>query len=255
MSAAIFIAAYLAAAAPAAQTVISSIDLTGPFHTRTHWTFTATQGAEVDDPILMDGKVPGVVTLCLSRDAGRNCHANVTGAFPRTGAGDPYAQSHFLLEARVEPDAARPVLLVRTGTVYGANGDEGVRTQLLTYDRAKDAFTVAYDRVTGHNNNQEVRYMTSGPLHGDVVSAEPTEDKPFGYWVTVDRLTEAGVYRQVLRYRSATHYGDGNPLAVIDAEMPNIERRLGKWRPGQPLPLPAKGCARPHLVKTVLWCE
>ena len=31
---------------------------------------------------------------------------------------------------------------------------------------------------------------------------------------------------------------DGNPPAVIDSEMPNIEERLGLWRPGQRLPTP-----------------
>jgi hypothetical protein len=72
--------------------------------------------------------------------------------------------------------------------------------------------------------------------------------------VVVSRL-DGSAYRQILRFRSATHYGDGNPLAVIDAEMPNIEKRLGLWHAGQPLPLPAKGCAKPHLVKSVLWCE
>ncbi len=27
-------------------------------------------------------------------------------------------------------------------------------------------------------------------------------------------------YHQIMRYRSATRYGDGNPLAVIDCECP-----------------------------------
>jgi hypothetical protein len=31
-----------------------------------------------------------------------------------------------------------------------------------------------------------------------------------------------------LRYRSVTRYGDGNPVPVIDAEMPNILRHLGR---------------------------
>jgi hypothetical protein len=67
-------------------------------------------------------------------------------------------------------------------------------------------------------------------------------------------LTPGYHYRQVLRYRSATQYGDGNPLAVIDSEMPNILRRLGMWRAGQPLPAP-RGCKRPHLIKDALWCS
>lgn len=258
MSAALVIAAYLAATPSSGETVISSLDLQGPFHTRSHWVFTARQGPEVEDPVYGDGnKVPGAVTLCLSRNAGKTCDPAVTGAFPNAEAGDIYAESHFLLDVRVEQAGAsgRPVLLVRTGKLLTMNGDQGVRTQLLTYDRVNDAFSMAYDHATGHNNNQEVRYLTSGRLMGDVISVEPTDDRPYGYWVTVNRLDDGGVYRQILRFRSATHYGDGNPLAVIDAEMPNIEKRLGVWRAGQPLPLPAGKCAKPHLVKTVLWCQ
>jgi hypothetical protein len=62
----------------------------------------------------------------------------------------------------------------------------------------------------------------------------------------------------VLRYRSATLYNDGNPLAVIESEMPNIERRLGLWKPGQ-RPYPNFGsndkpCLRPDAMSSRLWC-
>ncbi|MDG6719271.1 hypothetical protein QCE92_13960, partial [Staphylococcus aureus] len=51
-----------------------------------------------------------------------------------------------------------------------------------------------------------------------------------------------------------TGYGDGNPLAVIDSEMPETLRRLKLWQPGSPLPLPEHPCPRPRLVAQVLWC-
>ena len=73
----------------------------------------------------------------------------------------------------------------------------------------------------------------------------------------VERFTPANAYRRVLRYRSATRYADGNSLGVIDSEMPNIEQRLGLWKPGSPLPLPmggAKACPKPHLKLGALWC-
>jgi hypothetical protein len=107
----------------------------------------------------------------------------------------------------------------------------------------------------GSNNNEEVRYVASGPLKGAIVSAEPTTDRPYDYWIIVNHLTPDYRYKQALRYRSATLYNDGNPLAVIDSEMPNILRRLGLWRSGQPLPLPKSGCAKPRLVKSELWCS
>jgi hypothetical protein len=74
-----------------------------------------------------------------------------------------------------------------------------------------------------------------------VIAAEPTDDAPYAYWIAVSRLG-AGGYAQALRYRSATRYGDGNPLSVIDSEMPNILQRLGLWRSGSPPPLPAEPC-------------
>ncbi len=97
-----------------------------------------------------------------------------------------------------------------------------------------------FAQSTGTNNNQEIRFVTEGPLNGSVITAEPQDHLPYGYWIVVKRLTPADAYRQVLRYRSATLYNDGNPLAVIDSEMPNIEERLGLWHPGQRLPTPVQ---------------
>jgi hypothetical protein len=84
---------------------------------------------------------------------------------------------------------------------------------------------------------------------------EPTQNAPFGYWVSVNALASNGAYQEILRYRSATTYGNGNPLAVIDSEMPNIQHRLGLWKPGAPLPIPADGCTKPRLVRMELWCQ
>ena len=97
--------------------------------------------------------------------------------------------------------------------------------------------------------------MASGPLTGSMISADPADRAPFGYWISVSKLTPAHGYRQVLHYLSATSYNDGNSLAVIDSEMPNIEKRLGLWHPGSPLPLPAGHCPRPQLKGMALWCS
>ena len=115
-----------------------------------------------------------------------------------------------------------------------------------------------FGKSTGHNNNEEIRFVTDGPLRGAIITAEPQGHRPYGFWVTVNQLNEAGAYHEVLRYRSATLYNDGNPLAVIDSEMPNIEHRLGLWRPGDPLPTPnqssGKPCLKPQLRHGELWC-
>ncbi len=155
---------------------------------------------------------------------------------------------------------AAPFLLIITGSLNSGDGDQIVATQLVAYDADHDAFRRVYEKSAGHNNNEEVRFVTEGLLRGSVITAEPQEHRPYGYWIAVNSLTATGAYRQVLRYRSATLYNDGNRLAVIDSEMPNIERQLGLWKPGQPIPTPspggnAKPCLRPTLRHTELWCD
>ncbi|MGA0601411.1 hypothetical protein ACO2Q3_11975 [Caulobacter sp. KR2-114] len=229
--------------------VISSLDLTGPFATRTPWRFVATQGPKVPDPNFDGETAPGAVSLCLARPSGGACVA------PLPNLTDAYWNAHNLDDARIVRAGATPLLWLRTSSLPGANGDQAVLYQLLAYRRAADRFEPVYALQTGRNNNQDARFVTRGPLAGAVISAEPTPNAPFGFWVTVSRLSPGGgAFRPVLRYRSATRYGDGNPLAVIDSEMPNILQRLGLWLPGQPLPLPAGPCPKPRLVKGALWC-
>jgi hypothetical protein len=154
---------------------------------------------------------------------------------------------------------AAPLLLIVTGSLNAGDGDQIVATQLVRYDRARDAFQRVYAKSTGQNNNEEIRFVTDGPLMGSVISAGPQAHLPYGYWIVVSRASATGVYRAVLRYRSATLYSDGNPLAVIDSEMPDIEERLGLWKPGAPLPAPrfasgGKPGRGPVLRHGELWC-
>lgn len=154
---------------------------------------------------------------------------------------------------RHRPIPAQPLLLVRLAGMHSGNGDQSVVTWLWRYDRTNDRFVPAYRRLVGHNNDQEVRYMAAGPLRGAVIAAGPTRDAPFGFLMMVDRLGPDGRYGQILRYRSAIRYNDGNSLAVIDSEMPAIEQRLRLRHPGQPMLHPA-ACPAPRLVKIELCC-
>ena len=254
---ALVLAGLMALPAPpvrAGDTVISSIDLTAPFKTRTPWRFTATQGAAVRDFFDDGGTDPGEIRLCLSHDGVGGCEPTLLGVLEWSG-GDPFAGPHFLKKAEIDPSGDGPLLLVQSANLPSGDGDYGVETVAFRYDARRDRFVVAYQHGSEHNQNGNVRYMAGGPLRGDFISVDATEDAPFGYWVVVNRAGAGGVYRPVLRYRSATHYGDGNPLAVIDSEMPNIEERLGLWHAGQPLPVPAGKCRDPHLVHGALWCR
>lgn len=256
-------------AAPEAATAPQGmqLDLTKAFHTRSAWRLVVTEGAVTKD--YGDSDAPGALTLCLHRGPAGPCvSAAVTPPplppppdAPKPDASTPAWEPHYLLAAKAvfpRGTAAAPFLLIVTGSLNSGDGDQIVATQLVAYDAGQDAFKRVYAASTGRNNNQEIRFVTEGPLRGSVITAEPQDHLPYGYWIRVNSLTSAGSYRQVLRYRSATLYNDGNPLAVIDSEMPNIERRLGLWKPGRPIPTPnlggGKACPKPTLRHTELWC-
>jgi hypothetical protein len=243
-------------ASPAAK-VVKEVDLAKPFATRTPWRLVATQDPPVADVPFPGETAPGVVRLCLKGDEGP-CRIAVKGLGSHPWTVSDFAEPNFLHDALIvypRGTSAPPLLLLRTASVLSGDGDQFVFTQLLAYRSAVDRFEPVYERETGHNNNQEVRFIATGPLTGDVIAVEPTSNAPYGFWITVSGLTPEYRYRQLLRYRSATRYNDRNPLAVIDSEMPNIQAHLGVWRPGAPPPLPARPCPKPHLVKMELWCS
>lgn len=237
--------------------VISDIDLSKPFSTREAWQFTATQGPSVAG--LYDEKEAGEIQLCLRMSPSASCDPQLLNEPGFTiSANDRFTQPHYLKAVKIvypQGAARQPLLFVKTGSLHSGNGGQTVLTQVLAYKNPQNRFVRIYQHVAGTNNNEEVRYIGSGRLKGDIISVEPTENAPYGYWVTVNALTPQYTYKTVLHYRSATHYGDRNPLAVIDSEMPNTQRRLGYWKPGMPLPLPPRGCPNPRLVHMELWCN
>ena len=233
----------------------TALDLSAPFHTRSPWQFVVTQGpAETD---YGGNPAPGLLTLCLTKQKAGPCVSKPIETIRPFDKGSLDWGPRYLEVAKVVYPQGTPLLEIVTASMHAGDGGQVVITQLLKYDRGKDAFEQVYVHDTGANNNEETRFVTVGTLKGDVISADPTNKAPYGYWIVVSRFTSAQTYQQVLRYRSATTYNDGNNLAVIDSEMPNIERRLGLWKLGQPLPLPAhraKPCEHPALKHMELWC-
>ncbi|MBN9216906.1 MAG: hypothetical protein J0I79_03030 [Mesorhizobium sp.] len=237
-------------------TVVKSMDLSQPFGAHSAWRFMAAQGPEVSDPPSgAEDKAPGTIHLCISADNGQSCRPDLNRLLAPSGEADVFSDPHYLDDARIVRFRGDDrLLLLRVASLHSANGDQRTATVALAYDRGKDAFAPVYEKQTGRNNNQEIRYVIDGPLQGAIISAEPTDDAPYAFWITINKREPDRRYQQVLRFRSATAYGDGNPLAVIDSEMPNIQKRLGLWHPGLPMPLPAGSCARPHLLHNALWC-
>ena len=252
-----FAVATVLAAQSTTSSVISNIDLSGPFSTREAWRFVATQGPPVDG--LFDEKEPGEIQLCLRGAPSAPCDPQLqTTLGDASKANEPYMQPHYLDTAKIvypRGSADQPLLFVRTSSLQSVNGNQRIATQMLGYEKSQNRFVRVYEYTTGRNHNEEVRYISSGKLMGDIISVDPTDNAPYGYWVTVNVLTPQYTYKTVLRYRSATHYRDNNPLLVIDSEMPNIEQRLGYWKSGMALPLPSGACPRPRLIRMELWCN
>jgi hypothetical protein len=239
------------------SSVISNIDLSGPFSTREAWRFIATQGPSIDG--LYDEKEPGQIQLCLRATPSAPCDPQLLNALDVTSsASQRFVQPHYLNAAKVvypRENTDQPLLFIQTASLHAGNGSQLVLTQVLAYENSQTRFMRIYEYTTGTNNNEEVRYISSGRLKGDILSVVPTENAPYGYWVVVNALTPHYSYKTVLRYRSATRYGDRNPLAVVDSEMPNIEQRLGFWKSGMALPFPSGPCPKPRLIRMELWCN
>ena len=150
------------------------------------------------------------------------------------------------------------MLLLKTTSLPCGDGCALISTYLLRYDREADRFVGVFANGTGRNMNERTTLLESGPLAGSIIVDLPTPNAPFGYFVTVYQQSATGPYVQRLRYRSKTHYNDGNPLSVIDSEMPEILRRLNLWKVGDTLPEPLErpaGCKSLELRRGVEWCR
>lgn len=234
---------------------ISHLDLTEPFATATQWTFVAVQDSH--SPTEMEERGP--ISVCFVKAALPDCSEKF---YKQTGNLDPWFEAPYhLFTGKVVyagPNKTMPLLFIEMCGAEGFNGNCGVATALYRYNKAADRFVRVFLNLTGRNNNEETRFVESGSLQGDVIVNYPTANAPYGYWMEVYRAKESGQYMQILRYRSRTHYADGNQLAVADSEMPEILQRLGFWRPGDELPVPPhmpRGCSQLYMRSGEEWCK
>ena len=236
--------------------VVSHIDLTEPFGTVAQWTFVAIQdgGQPIDD-----FEDHGPILLCLVKAASPDCAQHL---YQQVRSEMPWFDTPYHLFASsvvyANQNKSSPLLFLKVCGAVSGDGDCGIATALYTYDKINDRFIRVFLNLTGRNNNQATRFVESGPLQGDVIVDNPTENAPYTYWIEVYRAGDSGQYGQILRYRGHTGYSDGNPLAVADSEMPEILHRLGLWQPGDPLPAPAhlpQGCRHLFMRHGEEWCK
>jgi hypothetical protein len=245
--------------------VITHLDLTQTFQTKSRWSLVVAKQPDEESSVEDGGgNRIGAVSLCFVENDEPDCSEEMFLAKYREEkvsfvSGEP--TFHELLASDVVFSGrgrTLPLLEIKNCMNRGANENCGVSTFLFAYDRKADRFRVVFFNMTGRNNNEETRLVESGPLLGSVIVAYPTSDAPFTYFVEVYKRTSDSGYSRVLRFRGHTGYGDGNPLAVIDSEMPETLRRLGLWKTGDTLPVPPHmlvGCTRLVMRKSVEWCE
>src|ERR1035441_588518 len=246
------------------STVVTHLDLTQPFQTKSKWSLVAAKQPDEESSATDGlGEREGAISLCFVENDEPDCSEEMFLAKYReekisfdSGPG-PFYELFASDVVFSGPGRTVPLLRIKSCTTRGANGNCGVSTFLFAYDRKAERFRVVFFNMMGRNNNQEARFVEKGPLLGSVIVAYPTNDAPFTYFVEVYKRNSDSEYSQVLRYRGNTHYGDGNPLAVIDSEKPETLQRLGLWKTGDALPVPPRmprGCTL-VMRKGLEWCE
>jgi hypothetical protein len=245
--------------------VIKHLDLTQPFQTKSRWTLVAAKQPDEESSVEDGaGNRIGAVSLCFVENDEPDCSEEMFLAKYREekvslASGERAFYELFASDVVFSGSGRTlPLLRIKSCTNRGANGNCGVSMFLFAYDGKADRFRVVFFNMMGRNNNQEARFVENGPLLGSVIVAYPTNNAPFTYFVEVYKRVPDNEYSRVLKYRGNTGYGDGNPLAVIDSEMPETLRRLGFWKTGDPLPVPSsmpRACTRLVVRKGVEWCE
>lgn len=248
-------------------TILKYLDLTQSFDTVSPWALVVAQ--DPSPPAEPDFEDHGPLAVCFVKVLTPHCmekyrlHGKWLEWYAEYGANlSWYVTAYGLGTADVVyagEDKAHPLLLLKTASGRSGDGNSNIRTALFDYDRQEDRFRQVFDHLSGgSNNNQAARFVEHGPLQGDVIVDYPTDHAPYVYWIEVYAPGKSGRYGRILRYRSHTHYADGNPLPVADSEMPEILERLGFWKAGDALPVPQPlpaNCGRLVLNRGEEWCR
>jgi hypothetical protein len=247
--------------------ILKYLDLTRPFDTASPWALVVAQDpGPPGEPDLEDH---GPIAVCLVKALTPHCmekyplHGRWLKWYAKYGSYlSWYVTAYDLDIARVVyagKDGAGPLLLLKTYSARSGDGNSNIRMALFDYDPQEDQFRQVFENFSGgSNNNQAARFIERGPLQGDVIIDYPTSHAPYVYWVEVYAPGKSGQFTRLLKYRSHTRYGDGNPLPVIDSEMPAIMKRLSVWGSGDALPLPhnvPSGCGQLVLRHGEEWCQ
>src|SRR5579871_1823866 len=172
--------------------VITHLDLTQPFQTKSRWSLVVAKQAD-EESSAEDGagNRRGAISLCFVENHEPDCSEELFLAKYReekisfdSGPG-PFYELFASDVVFTGPGRTLPLLRIKSYTMSGANGSCGVSTFLFAYDRKAERFRVVFFNMTGRNNNQKARLVEHGPLLGSVIFVYPTNDVPFAYFVEV----------------------------------------------------------------------
>jgi hypothetical protein len=237
--------------------VLSHIDLTASFATHTQWTFVVAEDQTPPPEVLPSSEVGhGPLAICFVNILVPHCAETQHGE----GNMSWYIEAYHLTEDKIVYAGSgdtQPLLWLKTCSTGSGDGDCDVRATVYSYEAKQDRFVSDFSyNAGGANNNNNARFIESGPLRGDIVADHPTKNAPYTYMIELYGRGKAGRYVQILKYRGHTGYGDGNQLPVAYSEMPEILRRLGLWHRSDPLPIPPNtNCPNPTLLHSEEWCQ
>ena len=165
--------------------VITHLDLTQSFQTKSQWSLVAAkqpdEESRVEDGV--GGRI-GAVYFCFVENGQPDCSEEMFLSKYReqkvsfVSGEAPFYEFFASDVVFLGPGRTLPLLRIKGCTNRGANGNCGVSTFLFDYDRKAERFRVVFFNMVGRNNNQEARFVENGPLLGDVIVAYPTDDPP-----------------------------------------------------------------------------
>ncbi len=241
---------------------LSSVtNLEKPFHTRGKWLFVVTQGPAEDSSdgagiqyCFLDVRTAICESALVPNGVALNQKSKALQV-PIGGSSWPYNEPGPVSIVYPVKQSLEPLLQFKP---YEFNGGPGAPLGLLVfaYRKETDRFELIFSGTSHPNVNEETRLIKDGPLAGDIIADYQTARWPYRYKIMVYKLTDSEKYKKILDYMGNSKWDDGNTLAVIDAEMPEIERRLGIWKPGQALPLETTvDCKKLEYRSGMEWCD
>jgi len=153
--------------------VVTHLDLTQPFQTKSRWSLVAAK-QPYEESSAEDGASNrrGAVFLCFVENDEPDCSEEMFLAKYReerisydSGPG-PFYELFASNVVFAGPGRTVPLLKIKSCTMRGANGNCGVSTFLFAYDRRAERFRVVFFNMMGRNNNQETRFVENGPCLG-----------------------------------------------------------------------------------------